>query len=852
MSTNNTNSILDDLKNEFVGQTTNEKLNYAQELIPLVDVRYGMYVVKGRNRNRYLKMVRVLPTNYNLKEPSEQNNIIATFAGWLHIAPDKGQLKIITENELEIPFVETLRDKWAVETDETKKEIMNSLIRFIEHETEQDAPDTKYYLIFEYEPQKKDLRKEITEEYIAGQLANVVAQAREFFSAMGNEFARYEDENLYLGEFLYAFLNRTSATKYTFRDRAMRILGDVKTIEELKHINREYPDTDYVNLISPMGVSLKSTPDCIIADKTYYAYYYITSAGYPLEVNSAWLTEAFAGIPGIDIDVYYRKLDKSKFLGILTQMTKLTVLKAHSRTAESADAEDVRAAFDSQTYLRDALTNKNNPQDPYNIATIFTVRASTYEDLKDKCDRLEEIAKINSIGISDMRRFEWEGMKATLPFNDVPPKIWKKARRNITTEGLAGFYPFTAYKLNDPKGIFIGMNTQNKTICTFDPSNTAKYSNANMVILGASGTGKTYSMALFAARNVLLKNQVFIITSEKPHEFQRLCDKLNGKFVRFGGSNNQFINRYDINPLSNKRMELYGETEEESWLTEKLKSLSAWYELLFREITEEELIVLDRATKDAYYTKGITNDNDSIYVNNDPSSGKLKEMPIISDVITALENQQAAGQRVPERLFTLLKNFSQGTYAGFNEQTNVNLDRDFFVFDISKVPERIEAATIQAALDFIWCKVKEDPTVSKTIVIEEGWKYLSRGASEAAAKQIQEIFKTIRGYGGSVILATQEIDDIFSSEYGRSLVANSSIKMLLGVEEGQSETLRQVFRLQPYEAQMLESFTKGACLLMAGKDHLTVQIQACPVEHMLITTDRNQLMKMKEERDRNS
>lgn len=840
----------DELKAELLGQKS-EKIKYVQDMIPLVDIRHGMYVVKGRTRNRYVKMVQVLPTNYALKESQEQNMIVSTFAGWLKIAPDKGQLKIITDRETEIPFVETLKEVCAVEKDPRRVEIMNSLINFIEYETERDAPDTKYYLIFEYEPTKKDMRKELTEEYIAAQLSATVAQAREYFMNMGNDFVRHENENMFLGEFLYVFLNRFSSETMSFRERAARILNDVKAIEEKMGVAREYPETDYVNLISPMGISTKMSPECIVSDQTYFSYYYVTSVGYPLEVNSAWVTEIFAGVPGVDIDIFYRKMDKSKFLNVLPQIKKLTRIKANSRSMDSVDADDVVTAYESQDYMQRVLKDRNNPQDPYNIVTVLTVRAFTHEELKDKCDKLEETAKINNIGISDMRRFEWEGYKATLPFNDIPQKIWKKSHRNLTTEGLAGVYPFTAYKLNDPKGIFIGMNTQNKTICTFDPSNTAKYSNANMCIFGGSGRGKTFAMALFAARNVLLGHQVFIITSEKPHEFQRLCAHLDGKFVRFGGSNNQYINRYDIYPQSDVRKKLYSETEEESWLTEKLKSLSAWYELLFKQITEEELIVLDKATKDAYRKRGITEDNNSIYVNDDPSTGQFKDMPIISDVIDALYVQRQEGGAVPERLFTLLNNFSEGTYSGFNEQTNIDLDKDFFVFDISKVPERIEAATIQAALDFIWSKVKEDPTISKTIVIEEGWKYLSRGASEEAAKQIQEIFKTIRGYGGSVILATQEIEDILASEYGRSLIANSSIKMLLGVEAGRGELIGQSLRLQPHEAQMIESFSKGACLLMAGKDHLTVQIQASPREAELITTDKSELAEIQKRKEAN-
>lgn len=828
--------ILEELKKE--GTTEKKTAAYAQDLLPDFDISSGMYIINSKPRKRYLKVIEISATNFQCKEPSEQRNIISTFSSWIRLSPEKCQLKIMTETDFSVPFLDNLTEKLAGCEDPKKEKFYEANIGLIRQITENNTCRTRYFLIIEYDYSARESGRESSEKNIATRLNETAIQAREYFSSMGNSFIRHDDEDIFLGEFLYRMLNRKTSQHLTFRERARRVLSDVRMLDKEKNM---YPKTDYANIVCPPGISQKSFPGTIICDETYFAYYYVTSDGYPLEVSSGWLTDIFSGLPGVDMDLFYRKLNKKNFMGMLVQVKKLTRLKAGSRSNESTDAEDIITAYGSQQYMQEALSGRNNPQDPYNVVTLITVHAETKEQLKERCEYVEERAKINMLKLSDMKRYPWEGFKASLPFNDIPRRIYAKAKRNVTTDGLAGFYPFTAYELNDPNGLFIGMNLQSRTLVTFDPYNTEKYPNANMVIFGGSGAGKTFSMALLAERNVLMGNQVFIITSSKSHEFRRMCDGLGGKFVRYGLANGQYVNRFDIRPESDMRGRIFEDTDGESWLTEKLKSLSAWYELLFRNLTEEELIVLDRATKEAYASIGITEENNSIYEGGNPEN-PVKKMPVITDVIRELEKiNEDIRTPVPQRLFTMLYNFTNGTYAGFNERTNISLDTDLIVFDISNVSERIEPATIQSALDFAWSKIKEDPTASKTLIIEEGWKYLSKGASDAAAKQIQEIFKVIRGYGGSVVLGTQEIGDILASEYGKSLIACSSTKLLLGVEEGQSMHLAETFHLQEAEAMKLESYTQGAGLFLAGKDHIEIKVMASDFEEQQITTDKHRL-----------
>jgi len=831
-------NIAKDIVLSFFGGGYDIDTTSIQNMIPIKKVSNGMIITKD---DRYVKVIEIIPSNYSLKEEQEQNAIVMAFASWLRLAPEKIQIKVSVELSQKNAYLERLiEERSKLNESAIIKDLYDSNIDFLQMVTNRSAIVRKHYVIFEYEPTRRDAQKDLTEEYIAQQLANVVLQATKYMSAMGNTVVTHEDENLWLCEFLFKQCNMKSSQIMTFNERASRIVNDTDLINQKKaEKGKDQIDLEYVNLISPMGMSTKTAPDCIITDETYHAYYYISGDHYPLNVESGWVTTDFATIPGVDIDIFLRKENKSEFITKVSKQMQFTSWKGATRTESNKDFNEIVDAAESQRYVMDALSNPNFIQDPYYVVTLFSIHAETYEDLQDRCESLEELAKVKNIRVIPLTSYEEMGFVSTLPINYVSPKIYYKARRNIVTEGAAGFYPFTEYELNDPKGLFLGINLINRSICTLDLYNRDKYSNANMVIFGGSGAGKTYLLSLLAERRVLDNKQVFVITSQKGHEFQRLNNALGGTFVKYAASNRPNINIFEIRPESGVIDELTNSEGSISWLAKKAASIDGWLQLLFKDLTEEEKMILDRGVKDMYAKKGITDINNSIYVDNDPSK-PLKKMPIIEDLLAELlEIDKNPQTPVPPRLISMLSNFVSGSYASFNSQTNVDLsdDKKIIVFDLEDISQTIEAATIHMTLDFIWGRVKEDPTKQKTIIIEEGWKYLSRGASEASAKQIQEIYKLIRGYGGNAILATQEINDILASEYGRSLIECSSLKVLLGVEPGAETLLQSHFNLLPQEAEALKTYKKGACLLLAGKDHIPLQVQASPLEHELISTD---------------
>ena len=150
------------------------------------------------------------------------------------------------------------------------------------------------------------------------------------------------------------------------------------------------------------------------------------------------------------------------------------------------------------------------------------------------------------------------------------------------------------------------------------------------------------------------------------------------------------------------------------------------------------------------------------------------------------------------------------------------------------------------ALEYIWDKVREDKTKKKIIAIDEVWKLISE--NELTAKFIKKIFKTIRGYGGAAIAATQDIKDFFALDngaYGEAIINNSKIKLLLKLENKEANTIQRVFDLSDGEKETIMAFGRGQILVKSNSNTFAIDYKASKYETLLVTTDRELLRKMR-------
>lgn len=267
--------------------------------------------------------------------------------------------------------------------------------------------------------------------------------------------------------------------------------------------------------------------------------------------------------------------------------------------------------------------------------------------------------------------------------------------------------------------------------------------------------------------------------------------------------------------------------------------------MLIPDITNEETQYLDEALVNTYAKFGITGDNDSLILPGHPD--KYKKMPILSD----LHNELKKGGQNTKRLYTILSRYVSGSASSFNGQTNVNLDNKYVVLDISDLTPEMLSVGMFIVLDYVWDKAREDRTAKKVIFLDELWRLIGEKSSEQAAEFVLEIFKVIRGYGGSAVAATQDLNDFFAKDnghYGKGIINNSKIKLLMQLEPEEAKNVKHTLELSDTEAKQVTHFERGEGLLLANSNHVLVDFKASATEKRLITTDRKELKENAEQK----
>lgn len=593
--------------------------------------------------------------------------------------------------------------------------------------------------------------------------------------------------------------------------------------------------TTAIDIIAPSSVD-NGSRDYVVVDGIYHAYLYIAGYGYRTHNEVAWLSSLVEAGDNIGISFSFKRMQRDKILSRIAQKTMINRSKMREVADTRSDFEELDSAISSGMYLKEGMNRGN--QDFYYMSTILEVTAEDEETIeRNVSDVITLCASMDMVCKRADYKHE-QGFLSALPTLSLDADLERKSRRNVLTDSLAAAFPFSSLEVYDPEGIFLGLNKYNNSVAILDFFDADKYSNANACILGMSGAGKTFLMQLIALRLRQQGVQVFIIAPIKGHEFAEVCDRIGGKYIRIAPSSQDCINIMEIRKKTlNTDYEIHGDKRNDSILAEKIQKLMIFFSLIKNDITQNELNLIDGAIVRTYKSFGITYDNESLF----DKDGRFKKMPTLKDLYNELLSKDKT-----KDLALMIEKFAVGSLSAFGGSTNVDLDNKYIVLDISEMNEHLKALGMFIALDFVWDKAKESRIQKKVIFLDELWTLIGSSGNRLAADYVLEIFKVIRGYGGSAIAATQDISDFFAlddGKYGKAIINNSRIKFVLQLEEDEAFTVQKHLSLSDEEAMQVIRNNRGEALLCANRNKLVIDIKASPYVYDLITTKRSDLEK---------
>lgn len=802
-------------------------LNPLSDYIPIERIENGIIYTRDR---RYVKVAEVIPVNFLLRSAREQRNIIYSFISYLKIAPVKVQFKVLSKRADINRHVDTVRRELEHETDPRCRTLQEDYLKLIHQLGSREAITRRFFLIFEYEPLPGTRRGHEEDEAVAS-LQTAARTAANYLRQCGNEVLLPEDGDTATAEILYSVLCRKISSEHPFPEKVKDVLA------EYMADGRDLEAVPVNEFYAPEHIDF-THGHYICVDGVYYTYLLVPSDGYKAEVPAGWLSLLVNAGDGIDLDMFLTRQPKDRMIRKLGQQLRINRSKIKETSDTNTDFDDLDGAIRSGYFLKDGLSNN---EDFYYLNLLITITADTVDDLEWKAAEMKKLLLSQDMDVTPCSFCEEQAFLSALPLVSLEKRLFERSKRNVLTLGAASCYPFTSYEMCDNNGILLGVNKHNNSLIIVDIFDSKIYKNANIAILGTSGAGKTFTMQLMALRMRRRSIQVFIIAPLKGHEFHRACNNIGGEFIQISPASPNCINVMEIRRADKSAEELLdGPSVEKSLLTAKIQRLHIFFSLLIPDMSHEERQLLDDAMIRTYAKKGITHDNSTL---DDPANpGHYREMPILGDLYDTL-------METPEtkRMANILNRLVNGSAKTFNQQTNVSLDNKYIVLDISELTGDLLTVGMFMAVDFVWDKTKENRTAEKAIFIDECWQLIGASSNRQAAEFVLEIFKTIRGYGGAAVCATQDLNDFFSLEdgkYGKGIINASKTKIILNLEDEEAMRVQAILRLSEAEVMEITHFERGSGLISTNNNNVTVEIKCSQLEKELITTDRRELQEL--------
>ncbi len=562
-----------------------------------------------------------------------------------------------------------------------------------------------------------------------------------------------------------------------------------------------------LDIIAPGGLNI--TPNYLQLGNFYVRSMFVYT--YPRYLETNWLSPIINYDATLDISQFIYPVETNVLLGQLrrktTQLQSSLSIEAEKGLVRNPELETAVGDIEE---LRDTLQKGETRL--FQFALYFTLYASSLDELNKMSKQFEAILGGSLIYTKQSLLQMEQGFNSTLPLLDDQMDVV----RNLDTASLSTTFPFTSAELSHHDGVLYGINLHNSSLVLFD---RFRMENANQVVFAKSGAGKSYAVKLEILRTLMLGAEAIVIDPES--EYRVMAEAVGGTYVNLSLNSAQKINPFDL-----PRFRQDASETGEQIIRASVTSVHGLISLMAGGLSSEEDNLLDKALYETYALRDITTD---------PAT-HTNPAPTLGDLMTVLQNMSGT-----ESLRNRLLKYSEGSFAGlFNSPTNIDMGNKVTVFSIRDMEDELRPIAMYLVLNYIWSRVKSE-LKQRLLVIDEGWLMMR---FEDSAKFLNAIVKRARKYYLGVTVISQDVEDFLASNYGRSVVNNSSTQLLLGQSTAAVDKVAETFKLTDGEKFFLTEAEVGQGLFFAGNNRAAIQIVSSYTEDQIITTDPKQLLEL--------
>lgn len=565
------------------------------------------------------------------------------------------------------------------------------------------------------------------------------------------------------------------------------------------------------DILAPAAVEI--TPSSLRLGDTIIKTYFTMS--YPSFLVDGWLSALTTLDKVFDISIHISPILSSEALKQFQKKVAEVQSQIMARESKGAVRDPMLdAAYRNLEELRDSLMQAQEKM--FMVGLYITLYARSEDELFKLESEIRSILESQLIYFKPALFQQEQGIHTTLPLGTDALNITTK----LNTSPLSTFFPFVSSELTDNKGILYGINRQSAGLVIFDRFSMPNY---NSVTFATSGAGKSFATKLEILRTMMFDTEVMIIDPEREYEF--LAEAVGGRYFNISLSSDSHINPFDL-------PKTLPDESSEDVLRANIIHLVGLFRILLGGLTPVEDSIVDRAVTETYALKDITKDTPDL---------TAVEPPLLSDFEMVLASMEGS-----ESLVERLRKFTQGTWAGFlNSPTNVDIDKKLVCFSIRDMEDELKPAAMYIITHYIWNAIRKD-LKKRLLVVDEAWVMMK---SEDSASFLFMLAKRGRKYFLGLSTITQDVNDFLGSDYGKAIVTNSSLQLLLKQSPSAIKNLQEVFNLTENEKLSLLESNVGDGIFFAGLKHVPIHIIASYTEEQIVTSDPKQLLRMKEERE---
>jgi hypothetical protein len=436
--------------------------------------------------------------------------------------------------------------------------------------------------------------------------------------------------------------------------------------------------------------------------------------------------------------------------------------------------------------LRDRLAR--NEVRPLRLSIAIAARGPTEAEARHAAEVIRAAAAGSGLQLRHADLRHAAVLRGTEPRAEEAP-----AGKLVDSAAAATCLPLTETLCDDPCGYRFGVTRRSGVPVSVDVFDTAHHSNANLAVFATSGHGKSFTIGALVLEATTRGVGSLIVDPEG--EYQRLMHAIGGQYLRLGSPGSGALNVFDAAPSPADAIPV---------------AVDLVHVLCGSVLGEVERARVDAALHDAV-----------------AAASTESRVPLLGDCVAALAH-------AAPRAATVLRRVCAGPLGAiFNRPSDIDLDSELCAISLRDLPhEFVPAATLLIA-QWLWTRVRGQRRRRHIVLDEVGALCVHPPLREL----LVQLARRCRKYGASLVVATQNVEDLLRSEEGSVVATNCATVLLGGHRAAEAAQMERAFGLTDSQRRFVEHAPRGEFLLLAGRRRCEIRIDV-PELHRSILIPR--------------